>query len=140
MHVSRESERERERKREIDRERARERERERGRETKQTKAGCSCQSHVALPVFLSPVDEQESTLTNENQTETPLPPFRFDQPRQAIIHCELTRHDHCVHDCLHRRERQPKKRVVNSISDVETGLEIFHSESKIDLPQTRKIR
>ena len=68
------------------------REREREREMKQTKASCSCQSHVALPVFLSPVDEQESTLTNhdENKTETPLPPFQFDQPRQAIIPCELT--------------------------------------------------
>ena len=114
----------------------RERERERETNSKQTKAGCSCQSHVALPVSLSPVDEQESTLTNENKTETPLPPFRFDQPRQAIIPCELTRHDHCVHDYLPRRERQ----LVNSISDVETGLEIFHSESNIDLPRTGKIR
>ena len=124
------------RERERERERKRERERERERETKQTKAGCSSQSHVALPAFLSPVDEQESTLTNENKTETPLPPFRFDQSRQAIIPCELTRHDHCVHDCLHRRERQ----LVNSISDVETGLELFHSESTIDLPRTGKIR
>ena len=47
-------------------------------------------------------------------------PFRFDQPHQAIIPCDLTRHDHCVHDCLPRRERQ----LVNSISDVETGLEL----------------
>ena len=114
----------------------RERKKEREREMKQTKAGCSCQSHVALPVFVSPVDEQKSTLTNENKTETPLPPFRFDQPRQAIIPCELTRHDHCVHDCLPRRERQ----LVNSISDVETGLELFHGESTIDLPRTGKIR
>ena len=107
---------------------------DRSRETKQTKARCSCQSHVALPVFLSPVDEQESTLTNENKTETPLPPFRFNQPRQAIIPCQLTRHDHCVHDCLPRRERQ----LVNSISDVETGLELFHSESTIDLPRQER--
>ena len=116
----------------------RERERERGereRETKQTKAGCSYQSHVVLPVFLSPVDEQESTLTNENKTETPLPTFRFDQPRQAIIPCELTKHDHCVDDCLPRRERQ----LVNSIFDVETGVELFHSESTINLPRTGKI-
>ena len=112
------------------------RERERERETKQTNIGCSCQSHVVPPVFLSSVDEQESTLTNENKTETPLPPFRSDQPRQAIIPCELTRRDHCVHDCLPRRERQ----LVNSISDVETGLELFHSELTMDLPRTGKIR
>ena len=118
-----------------------EREREGGGgETKQTKAGCSCQSHVVLPVFLSPVDKQESTLMNENKTETPLPPFRFYQPRQAIIPCELSRHDHCVHDCLPRRPAGPERQLANSISDVETGLELFHSESTIDLRRTGKIR
>ena len=126
--------------RQTERERDRKKERKRERERERNEANESrfpCQSHVALPVFLSPVDEQESTLTNEDKTETPQPPFRFDQPRQAIIPCELTRrHDHCVHDCLPRRERQ----LVNSISDVETGLELFPSESTIDLPRTGKIR
>ena len=129
--------RERERERERERgegERKKERERERERETKQTKARCSCQSHVALPVFLSPVDEQESTLTNENKTQTTLPPFRFDQPRQAIIPCELTRHDHCVHDCLPRRERQ----LVNSISNVETWNPTFPQRVDNRLASNRK--
>ena len=45
--------------------RDREREREREKKTKQTKARCSCQSHVALPVFLSPVDEQEGIHAHE---------------------------------------------------------------------------
>ena len=57
---------------------------------------------------------------------------------QANIPCELTRHDHCVHDCLPRREIE--RELVNSISDVETGLELFHGESTIDLPRTGKIR
>ena len=91
---------------------------------------------MALPVFLSPVDEQESTLTNENKTETTLLPFRFDQPRQAIIPCELTRHDHCVHDChgLPRRERQ----LVNSISDVETWTPTFPQRVDNRLASNRK--
>ena len=113
-----------------------EREREREKEKRNKQKPGALVNLMALPVFLSPVNEQESMLTNENKTETPLHPFRFDQPRQAIIPCELTRHDHCVHDCLPRWERQ----FVNSISDVETGLKLFHSESTIDLPRRGKIR
>ena len=115
--------------------RERERERERERPSKQ-KPGALVNLMWRFLFFLSPVDEQESTLTNENKTETTLriPPFRFDQPRQANIPCELTRHDHCVHDCLPRRERQ----LVNSISDVETWTPTFPQRIDNRLASNRK--
>ena len=90
---------------------------------------------MALPVFLSPVDKQESTLTNENKSETPL--LLSDSTSHVRLSFLVNWQDMiCVHDCLPRREQQ----LVNSISDVETGLELFHSESTIDLPRTGKIR
>ena len=118
-----------------------EREIERERDTTQAKAMCYCQSRVTSSdgrfLFLS------HQLTSWNprsrlKTKASDPPssFRFDQPRQAVIPCELTRHDRCVNDGLPQRERQ----LVNSISGVETELELFHRESIIDLPRRGRIR
>ena len=47
---------------------------------------------------------------------------------------ELTRHDHCVHDCLPRRERQ----LVNSISNVETWTPTFPQRVVNRLASNRK--
>ena len=141
VHVSRERERERERESERERERVRERVRVREWEREREKRNKQNPGALVNLMWRFLFFSHQSTSRNprsrmKNKTETPLPPFRLDQPRRAIIPCELTRHDHCVHDCLPRRERQ----LVNSISDVETGLELFQSESTMDLPRTGKIR
>ena len=123
--------------RSIDRsiEREREREREREKRNKQKPGAFVNLMWRFLYVFLSPVDEQESTLTNENKSETPL--LLSDSTSHVRLSFLVNWQDMiCVHDCVPRRERQ----LVNSISDVETGLELFHSESTIDLPRTGKIR
>ena len=79
----------------FERDRLREKERKKESEEKnksnKSRVLLSISCGPRLPTFLSPVDEQEFTLTNGNETETPLPPFPFDQPRQSVNPCDLTK-------------------------------------------------
>ena len=127
-------EREREREKERERERERERDRKRERERGKQKPGALVNLMWRFLFFSHQSTSRNPRSRMKTKLRLRVPPIRFDQPRQAIIPCELTRHDHCVHDCLPRRERQ----LVNSISDVETGLELFHSESTYRLASNRK--
>ena len=86
----------------------------------------SCDMHRwTLLVFLSSVHELEFTLRNENKRLRSAISFPI---RPATLGCRslwTTRHNRCVLNGLPWREEQ----LVNSISDVETGPELFHSAS-----------